>query len=74
MYYIVKNQDVDGEYFKKFKRFSNAAKYFEDMSGYSIEKALNFYYYEGEVPSFEKVGYAKMVSDYGNVVSIEVVN
>lgn len=64
--YIVTNQDVDGTYVRKFKTLARAEKHFTDMSGYTLKQTLAFYDIDF---SFFK-GYARMVSDYGNVVTL----
>jgi|LauGreDrversion4_2_1035121.scaffolds.fasta_scaffold1252490_1 hypothetical protein len=66
--YVVTNQDVDGTYTRKFKTFTRAEKHFVDMCGYTLKQVFSFY----DMPN-EFKGYARMVSNYGNVVTLQEV-
>ena len=68
-HYTVKTRDVDGTSTKKFSTFKAARQRFEEMSGHTMEAAIEEMYHSMDVkPDAETVRRLESISNYGTVV------
>jgi hypothetical protein len=74
MTFIVKTQDVDGSFSRRYKTREGALKRYEEMLGRSIETSIAERYFDkpDHGVTRENVSSMRDVSDYGTVVIFEV--